>query len=45
MTRDIIEKLNEQIEVGITTEVEVVYLLTGVWSLIERDEAEDEYPR
>ena len=45
MTRDIIQKLKEQIEAGITTEVQVVYLLTGVRKLIERDEVEDEYPK
>jgi hypothetical protein len=44
MTRDIIQKLKEQIEAGITTEVQVVYLLTGVRKLIERDEVEDAAP-
>src|SRR6516225_8445299 len=43
-TRDIIGKLKEQIEAGITTEVQVVYLMAGIRKLIERDEAENDYP-
>jgi len=44
MTRDIIEKLKEQIESGITTEVQVVYLVAGIRKLIERDEAQEDFP-
>jgi hypothetical protein len=44
MTRDIIEKLKEQIVSGITTEVQVVYLMAGIRKLIERDGAQDDFP-
>ena len=43
-TPDIIGKLREQIEAGVTTEVQVVYLMAGIRKLIERDEAQDHYP-
>jgi hypothetical protein len=36
-TRDILTKLTEQLEMGITSEVQVVYLLAGVRKLMERD--------
>lgn len=44
MTPAIVHKLSEQIEAGITSEVQVVYVLAGIRKLIERDEAEDIYP-
>jgi hypothetical protein len=44
MTKDIIAKLRAELEAGITTEVQAVYLLAGIRKLIERDEAEDDYP-
>ena len=44
MTRDIIEKLKEQIVSGITTEVQVVYLMAGIRKLIERDDAHADFP-
>jgi hypothetical protein len=44
MTPDIRRKLAAEIKRGITTEVQVVYVLTGIRKLIERDEAEDDYP-
>ncbi len=43
-TRDIISKLTSELDRGITTEVQVVYLLAGVRKLIERDQAKQEYP-
>lgn len=42
-TPEIIRKLTEELDKGITTEVQVVYILAGVRKLIERDEVEDEY--
>jgi len=44
MTRDIIEKLRAELEAGITTEVQAVYLLAGIRKIIERDGLRDEYP-
>jgi hypothetical protein len=43
MAPDIIYKLTKQLENGITTEVQVVYLLAGIRKLIERDKIEDRY--
>ena len=38
MTEEIIRKLTAQLNNGITTEVQVVYLLVGIRKLIERDD-------
>jgi len=43
MTRDIIEKLKEQIVSGITTESRSVYLMAGIRKLIERDDAHADF--
>ena len=45
MTRDIIRKLAGELDTGITTEVQVVYLLAGIRKLIERDKIEEQYAR
>jgi hypothetical protein len=42
-TRDIISKLTGELNKGITTEPQVVYLLVGIRKLIERND-ESEYP-
>ena len=42
-TPEIIRKLAEELNKGITTEVQVVYELAGVRKLIERDKVEDQY--
>jgi hypothetical protein len=42
-TPDIISKLGDELGKGITTEVQVVYLLAGIRKLIERDNLEEEY--
>jgi hypothetical protein len=42
-TRDILSKLESELEAGIATEVQVVYLLAGIRKLVERDERDDEY--
>jgi hypothetical protein len=42
-TPDILEKLTKELDAGITSEVQVVYLLAGIRKLMERDEVEDEY--
>ena len=44
MTSEIIRKLAEQIDGGITTEVQVVYVLAGIRKLIERDQRDQIYP-
>jgi hypothetical protein len=44
MTPDILRKLAAELDRGITTEVQVVYLLAGIRKLIERDKIEDQYP-
>ena len=44
MTPDILYKLTTELNRGITTEVQVVYLLVGIRKLIERDKIEDQYP-
>jgi hypothetical protein len=43
-TPEIIRKLGEELDKGITTEVQVVYVLAGVRKLIERDRVQDQYP-
>lgn len=43
MTPDIIRKLTAQLNSGITTEVQVVYLMVGIRKLIERDGLEEQY--
>lgn len=43
MTPDIIRKLEAELKTGITTEVQVVYLLVAIRKLIERDKLEDQY--
>jgi hypothetical protein len=43
-TPAIIKKLTKELDAGITTEVQVVYLLAGVRKLMERDEVEDQFP-
>ena len=44
MLEEIIRKLTAQLNKGITTEVQVVYLLVGIRKLIERDDQGGEYP-
>ena len=44
MKEEIIRKLTAQLNEGITTEVQVVYLLVGIRKLIERDEKRERYP-
>jgi hypothetical protein len=43
-TPDIRAKLTRELVAGITTEVQVVYLLAGIRKLIERDDVRDQYP-
>ena len=43
MTPDIIRKLERELAKGITTEVQIVYLLAGIRKLIERDKVDDAY--
>jgi hypothetical protein len=43
-TPDIRAKLTRELLAGITTEVQVVYLLAGIRKLIERDGVSDQYP-
>jgi hypothetical protein len=43
MTPDIIRKLTAELDQGITTEVQVVYLLAGIRKIIERDNVGDRY--
>ena len=45
MTEEIIRKLTAQLNKGITTEVQVVYLLVGIRKLIERDDQRAQYPK
>src|SRR5438128_5703598 len=40
---EIIRKLTKEFDTGITTEVQVVYVLAGIRKLIERDKIEDQY--
>ena len=44
MTPDIIRKLTAEFYAGITTEVQVVYLLAGIRKIIERDNICSQYP-
>jgi hypothetical protein len=44
MTPDIIRKLTAELDAGITTEIQVVYLLAGIRKIIERDNSGDKYP-
>ena len=44
MTKDIINKLRAELDRGICSEVQVVYLLVGIRKLIERDELNEAYP-
>jgi hypothetical protein len=44
MTEEIIRKLTAELNKGITTEAQVVYLLAGVRKLIERDDKTTDYP-
>jgi hypothetical protein len=43
-TRDIVSKLAGELDRGIETEVQVVYVLAGIRKLIERDNAKERYP-
>jgi hypothetical protein len=43
MTSEIIRKLGQELEAGIATEGQVVYLLVGIRKLIEREGVGDEY--
>ena len=45
MPEEIIRKLTAQLNRGITTEVQVVYLLVGIRKLIERDDQGAQYPK
>src|ERR1700688_256966 len=42
-TSEIIRKLTDELDKGITTEVQTVYLLAGIRKLIERDSIEGQY--
>jgi hypothetical protein len=44
MTPAILRKLSAELEAGITSEVQVIYLLAGIRKLIERDNVDDQYP-
>lgn len=43
-TRDIIGKLTSEIEKGVASEIQVVYLMAGVRKLMERDGVQQQYP-
>ena len=43
MTEESIRKLTAQLNKGITTEIQVVYLLVGIRKLIERNAQEGRY--
>src|SRR5258707_14981348 len=43
-TRDIISKLTRELDAGIETEVQAVYLLAGIRKIIERDNIGGQYP-
>jgi hypothetical protein len=43
-TEEIVRKLSDEIYKGITSEVQVVYLLAGIRKIIERDEVRELYP-
>jgi hypothetical protein len=42
-TRGIISKMTAELDRGITSEVQVVYLLAGIRKIIERDKIRDQY--
>src|ERR1700730_1735319 len=42
-TPEIIRKLKDELDKGIATEVQTIYLLAGIRKLIERDKVEDQY--
>src|ERR1700674_2888312 len=42
-TPEIIRKLKDELDKGIATEVQTIYLLAGIRKLIERDGGEDQY--
>jgi hypothetical protein len=44
VTKDILIKLTAELEAGITTEVQTVYVLAGIRKIIERDKSDDRYP-
>jgi hypothetical protein len=43
-TPDILYKLAKELDAGVESEVQVVYLLAGIRKLIERDDAREKYP-
>jgi len=43
-THDIIWKLSRELDAGITSEIQVVYLLAGIRKLMERDGVKEQYP-
>jgi|SRR5579864_6395233 len=43
-TRDILSKLRGELDAGVSTEPQVVYLLAGIRKLMERDGAKGKYP-
>ncbi len=43
-TPDILYKLSRELDAGVATEPQVVYLLAGIRKLIERDDARGKYP-
>src|SRR3989338_4837864 len=43
MTKDIIRKLEAELKGGITTEAQVVYLMTGLRKLLEQQQAKKQY--
>jgi hypothetical protein len=43
-TRDIVSKLTNELDGGIETEVQAVYLLAGIRKIIERDKVGGQYP-
>src|ERR1700730_19444870 len=42
-TPEIIRKLKDELDKGIATEIQTIYLLAGIRKLIERDGVEDQY--
>ncbi len=44
MTKAILTKLTAELEAGITTQAQVVYVLAGIRKIIERDRCGNEYP-
>jgi hypothetical protein len=43
MTKDIIHKLHNELDAGINSEAQVVYLLTGIRKILERDSHANQY--